>query len=145
MKEVIALKKRVFISGVTGTMGGAALEFLRDHLDTLTIVTLVRDSKKNRKAMEKYEGIIDIVWGDLREYEDVKTALRDADYILHVGGLVSPEADYQPEKAWEINLGSVENILKAIDDLKLINVKLVYIGSVAQTGSRLPPIHWGRV
>lgn len=87
----------------------------------------------------------DYLWGDLRDYTRVKKALKDVDYILHLAALVSPKADHHPKEAWDINVGSVENILRAIDELALRDVKLVYIGSVAQTGSRLPPIHWGRV
>lgn len=49
------MKKRVFISGVTGTMGEAALTHLLKHNDLLTISTIVRDTKKNRKIMEKFK------------------------------------------------------------------------------------------
>lgn len=140
------LKKRVFISGITGTMGGAALRHLLGHEDKLDLVSLVRPSKKNKELMKAYDSSsIEIIWGDLTQYEDVKRAIRDADYIFHLAAFVSPEADLYPKRAWEINLGSVENILRAVEELKLQEVKLVYIGSVAQTGSRLPPIHWGRV
>ena len=139
------MKKRVFISGVTGTMGGSALKHLLQHRDKLDIVTLVRDSTKNRKEMMEYKDSIEVVWGDLTAYEDVKKALVNVDYILHVAALVSPKADYLPEMAWDINVGSIENILKAVKELNLDNVKLVNIGSVAETGSRLPPIHWGRI
>lgn len=140
------MKKRVFISGVTGTMGRAALTHLLKHRDKLTISTIVRDTKKNRKEAGKFKSSsIDIVWGDLRDYGDVKKALVGADYIFHLAAFVSPEADYNPELAWDINVGSTVNILKAVDELNLKDVKLIYIGSVAETGSRLPPIHFGRV
>lgn len=136
---------KVFISGVTGNMGSSGLNHLLEHSDSLDIVTLVRDSPTNREKMDKYKDSIKIIWGDLTIYEDVKKALKNVDYILHVAALVSPKADYQPEMARKINVGSMENILKAIKELGLDNVKLVNIGSVAETGSRLPPIHWGRV
>ena len=139
------MKKRVFISGVTGNMGSSGLKHLLEHSNVLDIVTLVRDSSANRKKMEAYKDSIEIIWGDLIIYEDVKKALKEVDYILHVAALVSPKADYQPEMARKMNVGSMENILKAIGELGLDNVKLVSIGTVAETGSRLPPIHWGRV
>ncbi len=140
------MKKRVFISGVTGTMGRSGLRHLLKYHDRLNIVTLIRPSRKNKKMMKELEDLkIDIVWGDLRDYKDVKRALRGVDYILHLAALVSPQADYEVQKTWDINVGSTKNILKAIDELNLKDVKLVYIGSVAQTGDRLPPLHWGRV
>lgn len=139
-------KKRVFISGITGKMGKEALDQLLEYSDQVDLVSIVRDSKKNHKFLEAYQdGNLEIIWGDLRDYEDVKKALQDVDYIIHMAALVSPAADYNPELAWEINVGSVDKILKAISEEELWDVKLVYIGTVAQTGSRLPPIHWGRV
>lgn len=127
-------------------MGRAALTHLIEHKDKLDIVTIIRPSKKNIKTMKELQNYnIHIIWGDLTNYGDVKQAINNVDYILHVAAFVSPEADYEPEKAWDINVGSTENILKAIEELGLYDVKLVYIGSVAETGDRLPPIHWGRV
>lgn len=140
------MKKKIFISGVTGTMGKAGLANLLKFEEQFDLVTLVRDSPKNRKKMNEYKNShIEIIWGDITNYENIKCAIKDVDYILHIAALVSPKADYEPERAWDINVGSIENILKAIHELKLLDVKLVYIGSVAETGSRLPPIHWGRV
>ncbi|HZJ86421.1 MAG TPA: hypothetical protein VFC83_04840 [Erysipelotrichaceae bacterium] len=55
------MKKRVFISGVTGTMGKSGLKHLLEHLDILEIVTLVRPSKTNKKIMSQYAGSIDII------------------------------------------------------------------------------------
>lgn len=134
------------MSGITGTMGRAGLKHLLQYQDRLDIVTLVRPSKRNKKMMKELQNYnIDIVWGDLRIYEDVKIALKKVDYILHLAAFVSPAADYEAQKTWDINVGSTENILRAIDELDLKDVKLVYIGSVAQTGDRLPPLHWGRV
>ena len=138
------MKKRVFISGVTGHMGREGLTHLLTYSDRLDIVTLVRPSKKNKKNMLKYDEV-EVVWGDLTVYEDVKRSLRGVDYILHIAAFVSPEADRNPELAWKINVGSTENILNAVEELGLEDVKLVYIGSVAQTGDRLPPLHWGRI
>jgi nucleoside-diphosphate-sugar epimerase len=156
MKDIVAgigqpprgniMKKRVFISGVTGTMGSAGLNQLIKYRDELDLVTIVRPSKKNIKTMSGYrDSDLQVVWGDLTNYTDVKKALKDVDYILHVAALISPKADYYPEETWNINVGSTENILRAIEELNLNDVKLVYIGTVAQTGDRLPPIHWGRV
>lgn len=139
-------KKRVFISGITGTMGQSVLKHCLKHSDSLELVSIVRESEKNKELMADYENKdIDIIWGDMRDYIDIRNALKGVDMIIHLAALVSPKADYFPELAWEVNVGSVDNILKAISELALDEVKLVYIGTVAQTGSRLPPIHWGRV
>lgn len=69
-----------------------------------------------------------------------------ADYVLHPAAFIAPAADHDPDTAWKINVGSAENIVKAIKaQSNPDRIKLVNIGSVAMTGDRLPPIHIGRV
>lgn len=140
-------KKTVFLTGATGTMGKAGLKELLHRTDRFNITLLVRPSKRNQKSMAQYEKNpnIRIVWGDLNNYDDILAAVTGADIVLHVGGLVSPKADYVPKQTLRVNIGAVENIVKAIKaQPDPDNIKLVYIGSVAQTGHRNPPIHWGR-
>lgn len=141
-------KQRVFLTGATGAMGFAGLlELLRDA-DALDVVTLARPSEKNKKLLEPYmnaEGLT-VRWGDLKSYDDVCACVKDADVVLHVAAFVSPAADYFPEEAMAINFGSTRHILRAIEAQgRTDEVRLVYIGTVAETGDRMPPIHWGRV
>lgn len=141
-------KTKVFITGATGTMGSQSLKRMARDLDRLDITILSRDNARDRKMLDPYKGnsSVKIVWGDLTNYEDVSYCVKDADIILHIGAFVSPAADYHPEKAMEVNLGSTNNIIRAIyEHGKENSVRLVYIGTVAQTGDRMPPIHWGRV
>lgn len=142
------MKKRVFLTGSTGGMGKAGLSELLKATDSLDIVILARSSDKNRQLLAPYEKQtgLEIVWGDLCDYEAVLSCVRGADMILHVAAYVSPEADYFPKRAMEINYGSTMNILEAIRELgQTHTTRLVYIGTVAETGDRMPPIHWGRV
>ncbi len=128
-------------------MGHEGFKQLLDRRDRFNIVALVLPSKADRKKMAPYEGMpgVKIVWGDLTRYEDVLQGVTGADYVLHVGGLVSPMADYHPELTTKVNIGAAQNIVKAIKaQPNADQVKLVYIGTVAQTGDRNPPIHWGR-
>ena len=63
--------------------------------------------------------------------------------VLHVGAFVSPEADYHPKRAMEINYGSTACLADAINGLRREQkTRLGYIGTTADTGGRVPPIHW---
>lgn len=107
---------------------------------------LARDSKKNRKLLAPYlsDPSVAVVWGDLTKYEDVLAGVTGSDYVLHVGGMVSPAADYYPEKTLKVNVSAAENVVKAIlAQPNASEIKAVYIGSVAQYGDRNPPYHWG--
>ncbi len=140
-------KKNVFLTGATGIMGAAGLEELMKRRDRFDITLLVRPSKDNCKKMKRFENEdgIRIVWGDLTDYDDILEGVSGADYVLHVGGMVSPKADYYPVTTRRVNVAAAENIAKAVlAQPNADSIKVVYIGSVAQTSDRNPPLHWGR-
>lgn len=139
-------KRRVFLTGATGTMGSAALKEFVERLDRFSLAVLARDSKKNRKFLAPYqEKGIEVIWGDLLDYEDVLKGVKSADVVLHVGGMVSPAADYHPKKTFKVNTLSMKNIVDAVKSQPNPDVvAVVNIGSVAQYGSYNPPNHWGR-
>lgn len=104
--------------------------------------------KKNRRLLAPYEAMpgLNIVWGDLTDYGAVLRCVNNGDVLLHVAAFVSPAADYDPKRAMKINYGSTRNLIRAIYELgQQERTRFVYIGTVAQTGDRMPPIHWGRV
>lgn len=141
-------KKTVLLTGPTGSMGSATLTELLDRRDRFDIVILAREGKHGRRALRRYrkEPGLRIVWGDLRNYDNVLDAVTGADFVLHTAALISPAADRDPVLTEQINVGSIRNILRAISAQPDPDaVRLVTVGTVAATGSRLPPIHWGRV
>ena len=140
------MRKRVFLTGATGTMGWAGLQELLKYPDQYDVTILVRPSAANKKKLKALEGKVRIVWGDLCKYDDVLQGVSGADYVLHVGGMVSPKADYYPEKTLYVNVISAENVVKAVlAQPNADHIKTVYIGSVAETSNRNEPIHWGRI
>ncbi len=139
--------KSVFITGASGTMGRAAFQEIYTKRPDLNINVLLRDSGKNRKMFAPYLGDerVKIVWGDFGNYDAIKKGIDGVSYVLHIGGLVSPSADYLPKKTFETNIVAAENIVKAVKDQENPDdIIVVYIGTVAQTGNRPDPIHWGR-
>ena len=129
----------------------------------MDITILVRPSPKNKELFATYEkesgitpipgrGTVEgrgfkIVWGDATVYEDVEKAIQGADWVLDAMALISPQADYYPEMAKAVNTGATINIVRAIQSQPggADRIKLIYTGTVAQTGDRPAGIHWGRV
>lgn len=141
-------KTVVFLTGASGNMGQEGLKQLLERRDRFEVVALVLPTDRDREIMAPYEQErgLKIIWGDLTNYEDVLSGITGADIVLHVGGLVSPQADRVPEETTRVNLGGIRNIIRAIKaQANCDQIKLVYIGTVAQTGDRNPPVHWGRV
>ncbi len=139
------MKTTVFLTGATGTMGWAGLQELLAHKEenNYVIRILARPSKKNKEKLASLADKIEIVWGDLARYEDVLRGVAGSDIVLHVGGMVSPQADYKPRATRKVNITAAEHLRDAILAQEK-QPKLVYIGSVAQMGDRREPLHWGR-
>lgn len=144
------IKTRVFMTGATGVMGSEGLKELLKYPEKYDLTILARPSKKNQKKLNKYiQQGINVIWGDLLDKDKLAQGINDSDIVLHVGGLVSPEADKNPRKTLEVNVGSMKHIADIVAEIEKTNpkriIKVVYIGSVSQYGSFLPPNHWGKV
>ncbi|MBQ1266383.1 MAG: NAD-dependent epimerase/dehydratase family protein [Proteobacteria bacterium] len=138
-------KKRIFLTGATGNMGSAGLRELLAKSDRFDVVVLALPTANDKKILAPYDGKIKIVWGDLTNYDNVLEGVNGADYVLHVGGMVSPKADYFPQTTYRVNVTAAQNIVRAVLAQPLDRQpKVVYIGSVAQLGARNEPVHWGR-
>lgn len=140
-------KRTVFITGGTGVMGFETLKEFSGRLDRFDIRLLARPGRKNRKKLKPYMAMkgVTVVWGDLMNPDDVKKAMGQADFVLHIGGMVSPLADHYPAKTLKVNVGAARNVVDAIlERPDRDDVRLVYIGSVAETSHRHEPHHWGR-
>lgn len=140
-------KKTVALTGASGTMGFQGFQEFYQRKDEFDIVLLLRNSQKNRDKFAKYltDPSVKIIWGDLNCYDDVLRMVSGADYVLHVGGMVSPAADYYPVSTQKTNITAAQNIVNAVKAQPNPDaIKVVYIGTVAETGDRNPPIHWGR-
>lgn len=149
-------------------MGYAAFRILWDRKNEngerkYNIVLLQRPSQANKKLFSPYEkqchikkipgrGLVSnnglkIVWGDATVYEDMLEAVKGVDWVLCPMAFISPEADRNPEMAKKVNTLAIEYLVRAIEAQPngAEHIRLIYTGTVAATGDRLPPIHMGRV
>lgn len=146
-KYVSRPKKVVFLTGATGMMGGQTLKQLLARNNRFKVRVLARPSEKNRALLKKSMcPALEVVWGDMNDYDIVKKCVNGSDYVLHIGAMVSPAADKYPEETLYANIGSTLNIIKAIKEQPDPDkVHFAYVGTVAMTGSRLEPVHFGRI
>ena len=140
-------KKTVFLTGGTGTMGVETIKQLLSRSGRFNVRVLARRSQKNKEVLKEFMSYpnFEVVWGDMKDYDTIYRCVTGADYVLHIGAMVSPAADKDPEGTLRTNIGSTLNIIKAIKAQPNPDaIKLAYVGTVAETGSRTAPIHWGR-
>lgn len=80
------MKQRVFVTGATGGMGFASLKEMLKYSEKQDIAILARDSEKNRNILKSYTETpgLEIVWGDLNNYDDVLKCVKGCDLIFHI-------------------------------------------------------------
>ncbi|MEN8202112.1 MAG: NAD(P)-dependent oxidoreductase [Bacteroidota bacterium] len=143
-------KQVVLLTGASGSMGFEAFKLLWEKRKSYDIVLLLRPSKKNRRKFRNYERQavrergLRIVWGDALKRSDVEEACEGIDWCLHPMALIPPEAYRNPEWAEKVNTRATQYIVEAIEARDPDHIKMIYIGSVAEYGDRLPPVHVSR-
>ncbi|MFB7890602.1 NAD-dependent epimerase/dehydratase family protein [Microbacterium sp. NPDC056044] len=140
-------RRRVLLTGATGNWGRATLRAFRERPDVI-VRAFALPGAADKAVLAEFEGMenLEVIFGDLTRYDDVVRAIDGVDVVLHVGAVVSPLADANPALARRVNVGSIQNIIRAVKALAdPSSVAVVGIGSVAETGDRQEPHHWGRV
>jgi nucleoside-diphosphate-sugar epimerase len=145
-------KEVVLLTGASGSMGFETFRLLWEKRDRYDIVLLLRPSKKNRKKFRKYERLaakgnpqaLKIVWGDALNRKNVAEACRGIDWCLHTMALISPKADCNPEMSELVNTWGTRYLVEAIEEEAPEHIRMVSVGSVAEYGDRMLPVHVGR-
>src|SRR5579862_7312560 len=111
----MAARETVFLTGATGNMGREVLRGLRARADALHVRILVHPDDRDRTPARRLirDSGAEVIYGDLTRYEDVSRGVTGADWVLHVGGLVSPLADRLPELTRRVNVEGTANIVRA--------------------------------
>jgi len=138
----------VFVTGGTGAWGRAALREFRARGDRFRVIALVRPGKRSAAALREFEGWpqLEVVMGDLTDPAVIAACVARSDVVIHLGAVVSPYADDHPELTHRVNVGAIRNIVAAVKALPdPSRVAVVGVGSIAESGDRNPPVHWGRI
>jgi len=128
-------KKNILITGATGGVGSEVLRQLYNNSGDFHITVLARKSWKTRRFLRNFAGI-NIVYGDLRNYNEIIAACSDQDYAIHLAAVIPPRAEYFPAEAEKVNVGGTKNLVRALEEHSP-NVFLIYSSSVAIYGDRL--------
>ncbi len=122
---------------LTGAFGNVGLSTLKELLyKGLNVRVFEVYNRKNRKVAKKFKNKIDIVWGDLRSKEDVESAVKEQDVIIHLAAIIPPLADDNTSLADAVNVGGTKNLLNAIKN-QVKKPKLIFTSSIAVYGDRL--------
>ncbi len=136
---------KILLTGAFGNIGEATLaELLRrgHHVRAFDIPT-----KRNKRIARAWANQpVEILWGDLRNPEDVRLAVRDREAVLHVAFVIPKlsatgvECESDPDWARAINVGGSRRLIQAMQEL-IPHARLLFTSSLHVYGptQHLPP------
>jgi nucleoside-diphosphate-sugar epimerase len=126
---------RVLVTGAFGNVGRSALVELLAQGHQVRAFDL--SNRANQRAARRCDDRIEVVWGDLRNPQEVERAVAGMDAVAHIAFVIPPESERRPEWAREINVTGTRNLIAAMRALPH-PPRLVYTSSVSITGPRGP-------
>ncbi len=124
--------KNVLVTGAAGFIGSHLTEFLVNK--GFKVKAFVRyNSKNNWGWLEDIyiKNEIEVVTGDIRDYDSVYKALKGCNFVFHLAALIGIPYSYVSPKAYiETNITGTYNILQAAKEL---NTEKVMVTSTSET------------
>lgn len=111
--------KTVLITGGTGSFGKAFVKTILQQWPTVKkLIVYSRDEQKQFLMAQEYPHAkhpnIRFFIGDVRDYERLKRACQDVDFIIHAAAMKHVSiAEYNPDECIKTNIGGAENIIRA--------------------------------
>jgi len=99
----------VLVTGAFGNVGRSTVDELLRQGHSVRCLDLKTPS--NKRAARKLNGLAEVVWGDLRNPEEMAAAVCDQDAIVHLAFIIPKlsatgvECESHPTWAEEINVG----------------------------------------
>jgi len=110
--------KSILITGGTGSFGKKFASYLIKKHKPKKVIIFSRDElKQSEMQIDKRfsnKKIIRFFIGDVRDYDRLKIAFKDVDYVVHAAALKQvPTAEYNPTECIKTNIYGAENVIRA--------------------------------
>lgn len=138
IKKISALKtrKRILLTGASGTVGQAVLKELCSVKNRYDVTAFDVRSSKTIKKLKPYSEEITIVYGDLRNNDDLIKISYNQDVVIHLAAIIPPLADEKPDLSYQINVDGTEMLINLLE-LHSPNAFFLYSSSISVYGDRL--------
>lgn len=116
--------KTIFISGATGSWGQTLTRLLLQNYNPQQIICFSRGELQQVLMQRRFQDPrLKFVVGDVRDYDSVKFAMRDVDYVFHLAALKHvPICEDHPQEAIKTNITGTSNIVNAAIENRVIKV-----------------------
>lgn len=80
---------KILITGAFGNIGKAVIE--EAHKRNHEVIVFEIDNKKTRKNAQKHRNKVKkVIFGDIRNFEDVKKAVQESEIVIHLAAIIPP-------------------------------------------------------
>jgi nucleoside-diphosphate-sugar epimerase len=124
------------ITGGLGFIGFHLTNLLLEKGEEVTIFDVAPGSKLFRNMMDK----VTLIRGDISNWSHVLDAVRtsEADCIYHMGAMLPPGSEQNPQGAFNVNVNGTYNVLEAA---RMFNVgSVMFISTLATYGRDVPSV-----
>ena len=131
---------KLLITGAFGNIGKAVIEeaYRRGH----QIIVFEIDNKKTRKEAKKNKKMLtEVIFGDIRNFENVKDAIQKSEAIIHLAAIIPPLSKKHRQLTMTVNYGGTVNIVNAIKETTQ-DIPLIFTSSASVMG---PTQHQNRL
>ena len=131
----------VLITGGAGSVGRQLVEMFAESGRTVRIFDL---PMMDFSGLEGREGI-EIVRGDITDADGVRSAVAEADAVLHLAALLPPNSERNRDLTFRVNVGGTQNIIAAMES-ENPGARLVFTSSIStygDTSAEEPPVRVG--
>lgn len=140
---------KIAITGITGNMGQATLEALKDVPELQQIKLLSHTEKRTKKLLKKHKDLlpkIEITVGGMTDRNAISKLIDGAQLVIHMAAVIPPRSDKHPRAAVNCNELGAETLVSEIEKLpKEIQPALIHVSTVALYGNRSTEHPFARV
>ena len=123
---------KILITGAFGNIGKAVIE--EAHKRHHEIIVFEINNKKTRKDARKYRNKIkNAIFGDIRNFEDIRMAVQKCDAVIHLAAIIPPISKKHRELTMDVNYGGTIKLINAIKETKRM-IPLIFTSSVSVMG-----------
>ncbi len=105
--------KKVLVTGAGGTVGLQVVRFLLSE-GKYEITVLELKNKHIYKRLKPYRKRLNIVFGDINDYNIIDALVKDHDVVIHLAGVLPPLANVREDLCKEIDYNGTKTIVDAI-------------------------------
>ena len=112
----------VALTGSSGNMGRETLPALLSlpFVDKIKLLYLNNNKERKfaRKIKKKYGDRVEQIFGDVANYSDCESLVKDADYVVNLAAVIPPDSDHAHELTRACNVTGVQNLVKAVESMQ---------------------------